>query len=222
MTKEKTNKSMRRTILSLLTLLALGSTIVSCNNYETYGDKKDKERRAISAFIADSAFTIIDEDQFRQQNYTTSTTKGNNQFVYLNNSGVYMQIVRKGCGTPLQDNERTDLLVRFLEVALFDTAAVFNDARPYSVDVMSITRAGSTYTASFSEGIMRSTYGESVPSGWLVPFNYINVGRPRTADDEIAKVRLIVPHTQGHTIAASYVYPYYYEITFERKIDTVN
>lgn len=213
---------MRRIILSLLTLLALVSTIVSCNNYETYGDKKDKERRAISAFIADSAFTIIDEDQFRQQNYTTSTTKDNNQFVYLNNSGVYMQIVRKGCGTPLQDNERTDLLVRFLEVALFDTAAVFNDARPYSVDVMSITRAGSTYTASFSEGIMRSTYGESVPSGWLVPFNYINVGRPRTADDEIAKVRLIVPHTQGHTIAASYVYPYYYEITFERKIDTVN
>ena len=66
---------------------------------------------------------------------------------------------------------------------------------------------------------MKDSYGESVPSGWLVPFNYINVGRPRTADDEISKVKLIVPHTQGHTIASSYVYPYYYEITFERKTD---
>ena len=83
----------------------------------------------------------------------------------------------------------------------------------------SITRTGSTYTASFSSGIMKSTYGESVPSGWLVPFNYINVGRPRSADEYVSKVRLIVPHTQGHTVASSYVYPYYYEITFERKID---
>ena len=72
---------------------------------------------------------------------------------------------------------------------------------------MNIRRQGNTFTASFTEGLMRSTYNtEWVPSGWLVPFNYINVGRPRSADDEIAKVRLIVPHTQGHTIASSYVY----------------
>ena len=45
------------------------------------------------------------------------------------------------------------------------------------------------------------------------------MGRPRTADDQIAKVRLIVPHTQGHIIASQNVYPYYYEITFQRKTD---
>jgi hypothetical protein len=210
---------MRRTILSLLTVLTLSVTLLSCNDYETYGDKKDKERAAINQFIADSAFTVITEDQFREQNYTTSAVKGNNQFVYLNNNGVYMQIVRKGCGKPLQNNERTDLLVRFLEVSLLGNTSLFNDVRPYQTDVMTITRTGSTYTASFSDGVMKGTYGESVPSGWLVHFNYINVGRPRTADDEIAKVRLIVPHTQGHSIASSYVYPYYYEITFQRRVD---
>ena len=210
---------MKRTIYSLLVLIILGSLTVACNDYETYGDKKEKERDAISQFITDSAITVIDEEQFRQQDYTTKATKGNNQFVYLNNSGVYMQIVRKGCGKPLQDGERTDLLVRFAEISIFDSTGIYNDVRAYTVDVMNISRAGSTYTASFTSGIMKSTYGESVPSGWLVPFNYINVGRPRSADDEISKVRLIVPHTQGHSIASSYVYPYYYEITFERKID---
>jgi len=35
--------------------------------------------------------------------------------------------------------------------------------------------------------------------------------------DEISKVRLIVPHTQGHATASSNVRPYYYIITFERE-----
>ena len=210
---------MRRILLSFCTLTLIACAVVSCSDYETYGDKKDKERAAISKFIADSAITVITEEQFKEQNYTTNATKGNNQFVYITNSGVYMQIVRKGCGKPLQEKERADLLIRFFELSLFDSTIIYNDIRPYDPDVMSITRAGSTYTASFTEGVMKDSYGESVPSGWLVPFNYINVGRPRTADDEISKVKLIVPHTQGHTIAASYVYPYYYEITFERKTD---
>ena len=66
---------------------------------------------------------------------------------------------------------------------------------------------------------MLSSYSASVPSGWLVVFPYINVGRARSADDQISKVRLIVPHTQGHVTATNYVYPYYYEITFQRTID---
>jgi hypothetical protein len=210
---------MRRILLSFCTLTLIACAVVSCSDYETYGDKKDKERAAISKFIADSAITVITEEQFKEQNYTTNATKGNNQFVYITNSGVYMQIVRKGCGKPLQEKERADLLIRFFELSLFDSTIIYNDIRPYDPDVMSITRVGSTYTASFTEGVMKDSYGESVPSGWLVPFNYINVGRPRTADDEISKVKLIVPHTQGHTIASSYVYPYYYEITFERKTD---
>ena len=41
------------------------------------------------------------------------------------------------------------------------------------------------------------------------------VGWCRSAKDEIAKVRLIVPHSQGHSDALSNVYPCFYEITYQ-------
>lgn len=198
-------------------------TFVACNDYETYGEKKDKEREAINQFIADSAIVVINQAQFVSQGNTTNLER--NEFVYLDNSGVYMQIVRKGCGNPVADGETTVLLVRFYEQCIQDTLAIFNDASPLEPDYMTISRSGSTYSGTFTSGRWYSTYVSSysgtatVPNGLLVPFPYINVGRPRTADDAIAKVRLIVPHSQGHTMASSYVYAYYYEITFEKLID---
>jgi hypothetical protein len=213
---------MRKAILALLSLLCFAA-LVACNDYETYGEKKDKERDAINQFIADSSIVVINEAQFRSQDSTTNLER--NEFVYLDNSGVYMQIVRKGCGKPVADGESTVLLVRFYEQCIQDTLAIFNDVSPWAPDYMSITRSGSTYSGAFTSGRWYNTYASSyngtatVPNGLLVPFPYINVGRPRTADDAIAKVRLIVPHSQGHTMASSYVYAYYYEITFEKLID---
>ena len=166
---------------------------------------------------------VINQAQFVSQGNTTNLER--NEFVYLDNSGVYMQIVRKGCGNPVADGETTVLLVRFYEQCIQDTLAIFNDASPLEPDYMTISRSGSTYSGTFTSGRWYSTYVSSysgtatVPNGLLVPFPYINVGRPRTADDAIAKVRLIVPHSQGHTMASSYVYAYYYEITFEKLID---
>ena len=81
-------------------------------------------------------------------------------------------------------------------------------------DKLNVQRSGSTYTASFVAGRMLEAYGASVPAGWLVAFNYLNIGRS-TAN--LAKVRLIVPHSQGHSTASSNVYPYYYELTFQRE-----
>jgi len=202
------------TILSLLCLLVF----TACNDYETYGDKKEKERKAIREFISREGINVISETQFKENGNVTDTTR--NEFVYLNNTGVYMQIVHQGCGTPIKDGEVNDLLIRFVEVNLIDSSAVYNDVSPYDVDVMNIRRSGNTFTASFTAGLMLNTYrSESVPSGWLVPFSYINVGRPRSATDHIAQVRLIVPHSQGHSIASSYVYPYYYQISYQRKTD---
>ena len=64
---------------------------------------------------------------------------------------------------------------------------------------------------------MYNTYSSAaVPSGWLVPMAYINLGRPASEDDEIAKVKLIVPHTQGQSNASQNVYPCMYELTYER------
>lgn len=208
---------MKKVMLILMSVISLAS-IVACNDYETYGEKKDKEREAIKQFIADSNIVVISESKFHEQGDMTNLEK--NEYVYLDNSGVYMQIVHKGCGTPLQDGENSDLIVRFVEICLLDSIALYNDTYPYDPDIMNVRKSGTTYTATFVKGTMYSTYSNSVPNGWLAAFPYINVGRPRSADDHIAKVRLIVPHSQGHAQASNYVYPYYYELSIQRKIDT--
>ena len=59
----------------------------------------------------------------------------------------------------------------------------------------------------------------SVPSGWLVPFPYIHIGRQDSAEEGIAKVRLIVPHSEGQVSATSNVYPCFYELTFQKMRD---
>lgn len=208
---------MRKCIIALVALLGLAH-LAACSDYETYGDKKDKERKAIRNFLADSSFVVISETQFHEQGNTTDVSK--REFVYLDNSGVYMQIVHQGCGTPMRDGENSDLLLRFVEMCLLDTTVIHNVTNPYDVDVMNVRRQGNTFTASFTSGAWLAAYSsESVPQGLLVPLPYLNMGRPRTADDHIATVRLIVPHTQGHTVASRFVYPYYYELSFQRKTD---
>ena len=209
---------MKRLFIALTTLCCL-AIFVACDNYETYGEKKEKERDAISEFISDSSIVVISEETFHAHGDMTDTAK--NEFVYLNNSGVYMQIVHKGCGSPIRDGERTTLIMRFYERCIMDDTQIGNDTSPYQPDYMVVERTGNTFTASFTtDGLMYSTYSSaSVPTGLITPLSYINVGRPRSADDHISKVRLIVPHTQGHTVASSYVYPYYYEISLQRTID---
>ena len=84
-------------------------------------------------------------------------------------------------------------------------------------DIMQVSRTSGTFSASFLSGIMYMVYSSSVPAGWLVPLTYIKVGRPQSMDEQCAKVRLIVPHSQGHASASSNVKPYYYVITFQRE-----
>ena len=139
-----------------------------------------------------------------------------------------MQIVRPGCGTQLQDGESTRLVARFAEYNILeDTTTICNNNPRLSYsgisvvtlpDIISVSRSGSSFTASFESGLMYKAYSSaSVPSGWLVPLTYVKVGRPQSLTDECAKVRLIVPHSQGHATASSYVTPYYYELTFQRE-----
>ena len=208
--------SMKKSIIALIGLMSL-FTFSACDDYETYGEKKEKERDAISQFIADSAFNIIPETQFHAQGDSTSIA--NREFVLLEKSGVYMQIVRRGCGDYIQDGETVNILCRFLESNIEDsTKFLYNHVYyVYDVDKMYVQRSGSTYTARYTEGKMYQAYGGSVPLGWLAPLPYIKIGRQVTENDELAKVRLIVPHSQGQSTASQYVYPYYYEITFQRE-----
>ena len=214
-----------------LLLLLLAVSYVSCENYETYADKKEAERDAINNFIAREGIQVINETQFKAQNQTTDLSK--NQFVFFDRNGVYMQIVREGCGEKLEENKQVNILCRFMEKnILLDSILLRNDIQGWLtyngetydtslyVDKMAVKRTGTTITASYISGMMYMFHGSaSVPAGWLVPLNYVKIGRPDPDNDdeeEISKVRLIVPHSQGSSDASANVYPCYYEITYER------
>lgn len=204
-------------------LILIAVVLTSCNDYETYGDKKEKERNAISKFIADSSFTVISEEEFVKNGYKTDLQR--REFVKLDKSGVYMQIVRPGCGDNIKSGESVTLDCRYSEYDILnDSTRTFNNTVGYASvpDRMTVTCTSGTFTASFLSGRMASTYSSSVPAGWLVPLTYIKVGRPQSMDDECAKVRLIVPHTQGHVYASSNVTPFFYTITFQREIQISN
>ena len=192
----------------------------SCNHDETYADKKKKQRSAINQYIADSAVKVISEEQFYAQDSTTDVSK--NEFVLFESSGVYMQIVRKGCGKKLQNQETATVLCRFTERNLLtDTIQLSNDNLTYAtlVDKMSVKKSSGTFSASFftDSSLMYMAYSSAaVPKGWLVPLAYINIGRPASEDEQIAKVKLIVPHTQGQQYASQSVYPCMYELTYQR------
>lgn len=206
---------MRKIIYGFFVLMSV-LCIQSCDDYETYGEKKEAERDAIAEFISDSTINVITEAQFDAQGQTTDVSK--NEFVYLGKSGVYMQIVRKGCGEPLEEDRQVNVLCRYSEYNIIDKVyQTRNDYSPRNPEKMTVMRDGSSFTASFVSGIMFTAYGASVPAGWLVPLLYVNVGRQTQPGDEVALVRLIVPHTKGHSYASSSVYPCFYTISYQRE-----
>ena len=205
-------------------LMTLAVVVSSCSDYETYGDKKEKERNAISKYISDHGITVISEDQFNKQGKTTDVSK--NEFVRFNKDGIYMQIIRKGEGPTMVElaKERKDstvtrpILCKFLEYDIQggDTTntnlTIYKDMTS-KIDKMMCTydHYSRRYTASFTEGEMKTAYGSVVPAGWLKPLDFIRLTK---TDGEEAKVRLIVPHSSGTSNASGHVQPFYYEISY--------
>ena len=235
---------MKRLFYPIMILLC-AILYVSCDNYETYGDKKAKERDAINKFISEKNIKVINEDQFEDQDYTTDTAKNEyvrmsrtgvymQIYVRMSRTGVYMQIVRKGCGTQLEQKKSVNVICRFTEYNILADSVMLSNLAPFYIydynsgsyfdasqyyDKMNVSRNGTTFTASFVSGLMMRFHSSStsVPSGWLVPLNFINIGRPANENEETAFVRLIVPHSQGTADASASVYPCHYEISYERE-----
>ena len=217
-------------LLSVALLAMLMLAFASCHHTETYAEQKERELTAINKFLVEDGINVISEETFKAQNYTTDLKR--NEFVLFDNTGVYMQIVRQGCGEVLRDGETATVLCRFVESNLMlgaDSVTLTNISPIYRndgtvtnpdliVEKMIVTNTQGTFNGIFDlTSLMYQNYqSQVVPQGWLVPFSYIKLGRPSKADDEIAKVRLIVPHDQGNLAASRNVVPFYYEITFER------
>jgi hypothetical protein len=209
-----------RNITLLAVLLCCIATLFSCKDSDTYADQKERERSAISKYIRDNNIKVISEEEFLAKDTVTDVSK--NEYVLFTNTGVYMQIVNRGVGEILKHNENTNVLCRYKEINLLtDSLQSSNIDMAFSslVDKMTVRRYYSTYTASFdhSSSLMARIYNStSVPNGWLVPLAYIKLGRLVNDTDNLAKVNLIVPHSEGQANASQRVYPCFYTITYQR------
>lgn len=221
-------KKIQLSLLFVVCAIALG--LQSCNNGKTYAEKKEEEADAIERFksmLADSiGATFISESQFIAQD---STTKAN-EFVLFDESGVYMNIMTRGEGNVLKDGHY-NILSKFVERIVSDEATLgkkSGDTLAINWGIYSkytnpeeykVTVSENSYSGAFQKNsIMYETYNAgtsntAVPSGWLLPLRFLKVGRT-TDSKKVARVRLIVPHSEGSSLAMQYVYPCYYEITY--------
>ncbi len=208
---------------ALIYVLTLG--LQSCNNGKTYAEMKEEEADAINKFILENDIKVISEKEFIEND--TITAK--NEFVLFDKSGVYMNIQYRGDGEILKEG-RYNISSRFIEICIKDVSDMqitagdtlaSNRYSPYSENFLLTVGSSGSYSASFTDmaqSAMYEAYSTSaVPNGWLVPFAYLKMKSYISAapSDKIARVRLIVPHSEGTSYATQYVYPCYYEITYD-------
>ena len=198
---------------NLLILSLFASLFVSCEKTVTYSEMKEKEREAVSEYIKRENIRIISFSEFIANDSTTDVSR--NEYVEIDD--VYMQIVNNPIKTdqrsrPIHDGENVDMLAKYDEYNIQSGTTVTSNLYATDPEEMRISNNSGSYTATFTSGVMYNVYGSSVPTGWLVPLRFLTFNR-RTSN--LAKVKLIVPHTKGTSTAATYVYPCLYEITFQ-------
>ena len=208
---------MKTFYIVLLGIFGLGFFIQSCDNSKTYAELKEDEREAIRRFIELKNIKVIDEDQFRAQDSTTNVA--NNEYVLFEESGVYMQVLDRGNGEVLSDG-RYEILTRYWEEVIAEDGTsdtLSSNMNPNSFpypDEFILTKTSNSLSASFAGyGAMYQAHGSAyVPSGWLLPLNYLKVGRETSGR---SMVKLIVPHSEGPSTASGQVVPCHYEITYQ-------
>lgn len=233
---------MKNIFLLVMTVLLCGTTLISCKDDETYAEQKERERMAVAMFLARDPLVlrnpqgdvlldmkqikVISEAEFYANDSTTNVDE--NEYVLFGSTGVYMQIVRKGVGERIKEGESKRIICRYYEYNIMsDSLQTANNVLYWTTtpDILDVSNNSGTITASFNTsvnggGAMYQVYKSvAVPSGWIIPLNYVKVGRQITGDEGIAKVRIIVPHSQGQSDATNNVYPCFYEITYQEMRD---
>lgn len=219
-----------RNYITLLLLVGVALQLAGCRKYKTYAEMRQEELDAIQAFVDDGGIDgreikVITEEEFYANDTTTNVDL--NEYVLFKNTGVYMQIIRKGEGRAQRKGENRNYLARYFEYSIADRDTMSMNLYGARPEEFTVKRTDDTYTGGFTYGYMLSHYGNSsqstsiygyysydasstFPEGWLLPFKYITPGRP---NDKAAKVRLILPHDSGTSAAQQQVYAAFYEIT---------
>lgn len=222
-------------LASILMLGIVSPIFCACEDEDTYAEMRKTEGAQISNFLnygtkvvdketgditleVKAPIKVISETEFYANDTTTNVA--DNEYVLLSGSGVYMQILREGIGERLQDGESATVICRHLEFNIagdsIQSSNLESAATEIYPDRMTVQKNYGTITASFSSGLMSNLYGSSVPSGWILPLQFIKLGRQSSPDGEVAKVRIIVPSTEGQKDAMNGVYPCFYEITYTK------
>ncbi|MBO7417413.1 MAG: DUF4827 domain-containing protein [Bacteroidaceae bacterium] len=199
---------MKKLVICFVGMILACIAFNACSDNVTYAELLDDEKKAISNFIKDHNIKVITQKEFQDAGCVTDVTR--NEFVQTT-SGVYMQIIDKG-STNLGDTIRNNdmVLVRYAEYRLEKDSAEhlvmsnFDVSQISQVDIFRYQKSGTSASGIFSSGMMYYVYqNQTVPQGWLIPFNYVRDG---------ARVKLIVPSKMGHETAMSSVKAYYYDI----------
>lgn len=194
----------------LLSIMVL--PFVSCDDEVTYSDMKERERDAVNKFIKDKNIKIITYKEFVAKGYVTDVMS--NEFVEIDE--VYMQIVNNPKNADdarrIEPGDERNILVRYFEYNIQDGDTISSNKFMSEPDEMRVENNNGTYTATFTSGVMPGIYGNTVPTGWLVPMNYLYFTRKQ---GNLAEVNLIVPHSKGTMNAATYVFPCLYNMTLQ-------
>lgn len=205
---------MKKLIYIMSGLMAMSLMFVSCKDEETYADQKDREAKQISKWLTDNKIDVISMADFLKDTITNNPVTGPdstlNQYVLFSDNGVYMQIIRRGEGRLMKSGDIWDMNARYTEQLVRNGDLMSMNTYEREPDIFYVQRTGDNYTGSFRSGVMPGRYGNSVPNSWLMIMPFI---KPGLLNADGAKVRLIVPHNQGTQLAASNVYPAFYEIT---------
>ena len=186
--------------------------LTACDDAVTYSEMKEKERDAVNRFVKAKGINVISYAEFVANDSVTDVAR--NEFVEIDD--VYMQIVNNPKNADdarrINDGDTRNMLVRYLEYNIMDDDTISLNTYMSEPDEMRVSNNSGTYSATFTSGVMAEVYGNNVPTGWLVPFNYLYFTRKQS---NLAEVILIVPHSKGTVTATTYVYPCMYKITFQ-------
>lgn len=185
---------------------------VACDDTVTYTEMKEKEVKSVKDFIKEKGIKTITFDEFAAKDSVTDLLL--NEYVEID--GVYMQIVNNpenaDDARKINIGDTRNILVRYYEYNIQDGDTITSNLYIADPDEMRVTNNSGTFSATFTSGIMKAVYGDNVPTGWLVPLNFLSFTRHQS---QLAKVNLIVPHTKGTNNAVTYVYPCFYQVTFQ-------
>ncbi|MCD8031912.1 MAG: DUF4827 domain-containing protein [Bacteroides sp.] len=213
---------MKKLIFFLLSFCILGSVFYSCDNSKTYAEKLADERKAINKYIADHNIKVIPEEEFLKD---TVTDVSKNEYVYFD-TGVYMQIVDRGTEEVTDTFRNNDIvLARYVEYSIMtgDTIIDITDtSNPLGMypEGFRLVRSGSNISGLFLltepgitpvlNYIYYQYYGypvTGVMNGWLQSIQFLR---------DKSHVKLIIPSKMGHQYSSAAVYPYYYDVYFQR------